>query len=450
MGSKYSGYVSDKLDLSSLQVAVLMGGLGSRLGKQTANTPKPLILVNGTPFFEYEFKLLLKKGFRKFIFLVGYRAYMIEEYFGDGSRYGKDIQISYSYDGEELLGTGGAVVKALPLLEKDFMLIYADSFMDIDYFEVVYRYFEGKERGQNSLMTVMENGNRFDKSNVVFRDGELLSYNKKTPTPDMQYIDYGIEVFSKEIFQNLTQGIKIDLADIQTQLVESGTCVGCEVTHRFYEIGTSASLEEFRKYIGERFEVPHPACFIDRDGVINEIVLNENTEQLDSPMNVEEFRFCPNTMEGLKRLSTAGYLLFIVTNQPSAAKGKTTLADIYDINTYIVKKAQKENIDILEISMCPHHPTGSAGAKEKFLIRKCECRKPAAGLITSIMDKYNIDVSASYMIGDSYTDILAGKSVNLKTAFIGDYKCDVCSRLEYNRPDLISKDLLELAKKITG
>lgn len=448
MKSKYFGYSKDTLVLASLQVVVLMGGLGSRLGQQTANTPKPLILVNGTPFFEYEFKLLLKSGFRKFLFLVGYRAYMIEEYFGDGSRYGQDVQISYSYDGEELLGTGGAVVKALPLLENDFMLIYADSFMDINYFEVVYRYFEGKERGRNSLMTVMENSDRFDKSNVVFQDGEILVYNKKTPTPEMQYIDYGIEVFSKEIFQNFNLGIKIDLADFQTQLVENGMCVGCEETHRFYEIGTADSLAEFTKYIRERFEKPHPACFIDRDGVINEIVFNENTEQLDSPMNVEELIFCPNAMEGLKKLAEAGYLLFIVTNQPAAAKGKTTLADIYDINTNIVKTAQEKNIQVMEVSMCPHHPVGTADAKEKFLIKKCECRKPAVGLITSILDKYNIDLTASYMIGDSYTDILAGKNAHLRTAFIGDYKCDVCSRLKYNKPDLVGKDLFELAKKI--
>ena len=174
MKSRYAGCRKDRLELVELQVAVLMGGMGSRLGQQTANIPKPLLPINGTPFFEYELKLLLKAGFRKFVFLVGYRAHMIEEYFGDGSKYGEDIHITYSYDGEELLGTGGAVVRALPLLEDNFMLIYADSFMDIDYYEVVYRYFEGRERGKNSLMTVMENGNRFDRSNAVFKDGEIL------------------------------------------------------------------------------------------------------------------------------------------------------------------------------------------------------------------------------------------------------------------------------------
>ena len=329
MKSKYAGYEKNILDLASLQVAVLMGGLGSRLGQQTVGMPKPLLPINGMPFFEYEFKLLFKNGFRKFVFLVGYRANMIEEYFGDGSRYGADVHIDYSYDGEVLLGTGGAVARALPLLEDDFMLIYADSFMDIDYFEVAYRYFEGKGCGKNALMTVMENGDRYDKSNVVFKDGNILVYDKAKTVSDMRYIDYGIEVFSRAVFENLKIGVKIDLSDIQKRLVEKGMCTGCEVTHRFYEIGTPGSLAEFTGYAKERFDVPHPACFVDRDGVINEIVFNEDTEQLDSPMNISGFSFCRNAVEGLKILADAGYLLFVATNQPAAAKGKAVLADIY-------------------------------------------------------------------------------------------------------------------------
>jgi len=442
----------DKLSCEDLQVVVLMGGLGSRLKEQTISCPKPLVPIHGKPFFEYELTLLLQAGFKKFVFLVGYRAGMIEAYFGDGSRYGKDISIKYSYDGERLLGTGGAVIRALPLLEEDFMLVYADSFMDVDYFRIMYCYFRGKAAGMKALMTVMENGNRFDKSNVAYSDGEIKVYDKKNTTADMSCIDYGIEVFAKEVFEPLAEGGKervADLSDIQKRLVEEKKCAACEETHRFYEIGTPASLAEFTEYAGKRFMEPNGACFIDRDGVINEIVFNEDTEQLDSPLSVSQFRFLPGAVEGLKELSESGMALFIVSNQPAAAKGKVTLSELYDINLFMVKELMKEGIEIAEVLICPHHPVGSSRTKEKFLIRKCGCRKPEPGLLLRIMKKYNIDVKRSYMIGDAYTDMLAGRNAGVKTAFVGDYKCDVCGRLDFAKPDIIGRNLLEVAGEIS-
>ncbi len=441
----------ENLNCADLQVVVLMGGLGSRLKEQTVSCPKPLVPIHGKPFFEYELMLLLQAGFQKFVFLVGYRASMIEEYFGDGSRYGKDISIQYSYDGEKLLGTGGAVIRALPLLEDDFLLVYADSFMDVDYFQIMYRYYTGKIKGKKALMTVMENGNRFDKSNVIYRDGEIKVYDKKNITVEMSYIDYGIEVFAKEVFASLAEPGKeavVDLSDIQKRLVEEEMCIACEETHRFYEIGTPASLSEFTEYVKKRFMEPHAACFLDRDGVINEIVYNEDTEQLDSPLSIPEFCFLPGVIEGLKKLSGSGMELFVVSNQPAAAKGKATLAALYDINTFMVKELLKEGVEIAEVLICPHHPAGSSRTKEKFLVRKCGCRKPEPGLLLQIMKKHNIDAEHSYMIGDAYTDMLAGRNAGVKTAFVGDYKCDVCGRLKYAKPDVIGRNLLEVAEEI--
>lgn len=442
---------AERLSCADLQVVVLMGGLGSRLKERTVSCPKPLVPIHGKPFFEYELNLLLQSGFKKFVFLVGYRANMIEEYFGDGGRYGKDISIRYSYDGEQLLGTGGAVIRALPLLEEDFMLVYADSFMDVDYFQIMYRYFAGKSAGIKALMTVMENADRFDKSNVIFKDGEIKVYDKKNIVSEMTYIDYGIEIFSREVFADFekSSGEKIvDLSDIQRELVEKKSCVACEVTHRFYEIGTPVSLKEFTDYAEKRFRNSHGVCFLDRDGVINEIIFNEDTEQLDSPLSVSQVRFLPGAVEGLKKLCESGMELFVVTNQPAAAKGKTTLSKLYDINTFIVKELRKKGIEIAEVSVCPHHPAGSDATKEKFLIQECDCRKPGAGLLMNVMRKHRIDPSCSYMIGDSYTDMLAGRTAGVKTAFIGDYKCDVCGRLQHIKPDIIGKDLLEVAGKI--
>ena len=171
-----------------MQVVVLMGGLGTRLKEFTADTPKSLVGVEGNPFFDYQLDLMQLWGFRKFVFLIGYRANMIEDHYGDGSDRG--ISIQYCYDGEELLGTGGAVRRAYDFLESDFILMYGDSFMDIDFEETLYRYEHGKKNGIQGLMTVLKNNNQFDKSNVVVRDGQLVLYDKHHAIPEMDYIDY--------------------------------------------------------------------------------------------------------------------------------------------------------------------------------------------------------------------------------------------------------------------
>lgn len=436
------------MDPKDVQVVVLMGGLGSRLGDITANQPKPLVPIHGKPFFEYELKLLLQSGFRKFLFLVGYRSEMIEQYFGDGSRYGEDISIRYSYDGETLLGTGGAVVRASSMLEDEFLLIYGDSFMDVDYSEILYRYWRGKQDGKQGLMTVLKNEGRFDASNVRMVGGEILSYKKGISDPSYDYIDYGIEIFQKKVFETLPTDVRIDLAAIQEQLVNEKKMAVCEVYRRFYEIGSLISLREFREYASQRFHTKRQAVFLDRDGVINEICCNEDTGQLDSPLQVDELTIMPQVGEAIKNFKKAGFYVFVVTNQPAAAKGKTTLGELYCMNHMMVDRLEMSGSYIDDVAMCPHHPKGSTQATERFLIHPCKCRKPETGLIDGIVGKYAIDINHSWMVGDSYTDIQAGRKAGLRTAFIGDYKCDVCARLQYDKPDVIAANLYDAAMQI--
>ena len=428
---------------ADVQVVVLMGGLGTRLKNYTKECPKSLVDVCGRPFFDYQLDLMMAWGFAKFLFLIGYRADMIEEYYGDGSSRG--ISIKYSYDGEKLLGTGGAVRSALDFLEDDFLLIYGDSFMDIDYAETIYRYHKGKETGARALMTVLRNNDRFDKSNVVMKDGALVLYDKHEPCPDMEYIDYGVSMFERSLFSGYAEDEAFDLAGIQHELSLKGEMTAQVVTKRFYEIGSPESLAEFSSYVNKRFNESHPAVFVDRDGVINEIVWNDDTEQLDSPMKVSQFAFLPGAAEAIKRIKEKGYYVFVVTNQPGAAKGKTSLSTLYDINTYMIDELSRQGAEIDDLFMCPHYPKELPATKEKFLIRKCNCRKPEPGLIYRAMRKYSIDMSASYMIGDSCTDITAGSAVGLATVFIGDLKCDLCKKLGDVSPDIIASDLLDAA-----
>ena len=431
---------------SDVQVVVLMGGLGTRLKDYTKECPKSLVKVGDRPFFDYQLDLLIAWGFKKFVFLIGYRADMIEEYYGDGSS--RDISIQYSYDGEKLLGTGGAVRRALSFLEDDFLLIYGDSFMDIDYAETLYRYERGKKSGSRALMTVLNNNNRFDKSNVVMKGRDLVLYDKHNPTPEMNCIDYGVCMYERSLFEQYEEGVSFDLADIQHDLSVKHQMVAQIVTKRFYEIGSPGSLAEFTAYAKKRFTEQHPAVFVDRDGVINKIVWNDDIEQLDSPMKVEQFEFLPGVSDALKTFQEKGYYIFVVTNQPGAAKGKTSLATLYDINSYMIDALSKEGVDIDDLFMCPHYPKELPTTREKFLIKKCNCRKPEPGLIYRAMRKYGIDMSSSYMIGDSCSDVVAGSAVGLKTIFLGDLKCDLCKKLGDISPTYIAADLASAAQLI--
>ncbi|MCR4908498.1 MAG: HAD-IIIA family hydrolase [Lachnospiraceae bacterium] len=431
-----------------MQAVVLMGGLGTRLGERTKAHPKSMIRVEGIPFFDYELFLLKRSGFTDFLFLTGFGSEEIEAYYGDGSSMG--VRIRYSRDGEKLLGTGGAVRRACELLEEEFLLLYGDSFMDIDYAETLERYNEAEKNGATCLMTVMKNAGRFDKSNCVVRDGKLVCYDKENPLPEMDYIDYGVSIYKKSLFAEIPEGEAFDIASLQKTEAAAGRCGVHIVNHRFYEIGRPESLKECGEYIKNRFYEAHPAVFLDRDGVINEIVYNEDTELLDSPLRPSEFVFRPGVKEALRLIREKGYYVFVVTNQPAAAKGKAKLLTLMDINTAFAGELAEEGIDIEAVYTCFHHPTGAGGTGrgDRRLIRDCDCRKPKTGLIFKGREAYNLDWENSFMVGDSATDIEAGRSAGLKTALIGDLKCDICARLNYCRPDGIYSDLLSFAKSI--
>lgn len=480
--------------MKDVQVVVMMGGVGSRLGDIVADCPKPMLPAGkglpglavmrdnesvgaagstsgGTeekstgenagfagennelcksdevPFFEYELRLLIVAGFRKFLFCTGYLSTEIEDYFGGGEKFGVDIkyQKDTSEEGKtKLLGTGGALRHAYPRLEEDFLLVYADSFMDIDYREVVYRYFEAKKDGALSLMTLLHNGGRFDRSNVLYRDGNLILYDKENISSDMDHIDYGVNMFSRSVLEGHEDGEKFDLSVIQHELSLEGKLKGLVVDRRFYEIGRPEPYREFIDYASGRFEEPVKAAFLDRDGVLNEIVYNDDTELLDSPMTPDELRLIDGAAEAVARLKDAGYYVFIVTNQPAAAKGKTSLGNIFDIN----KKLKTLIPGIDDIFVCFHHPKGSEYSRERGLIGECACRKPKTGLINEAVSKYAVDMGASFMAGDSYTDMICARTAGLKSVFIGDLKCDICARLEYIKPDIVALDLARAVDRI--
>lgn len=227
-----------------LPVAILAGGLATRLRPITETIPKALVEVAGRPFIEWQLDYLYKEGIRQVVLCVGYLGQAIETLIGDGRQFG--LSVKYSYDGPALLGTGGALKKAMPLLSDAFFIFYGDSYLPINFGEVEARF---RKQNRLALMTVLKNVGRWDKSNVLFSGGCLQEYNKTAPSAEMDYIDYGLGVMSAVVLRNYPDNEPFDLADVYHKLSHDNQLAGFEVFERFYEIGSVEGLQETEKFL---------------------------------------------------------------------------------------------------------------------------------------------------------------------------------------------------------
>lgn len=224
--------------MSLYPAVVLAGGLATRLHPATVTIPKSLVEVAGEPFVAHQLRLLKSKGIGRAILCVGHLREQVQAFTGDGSRFG--LQVSYSADGPLLLGTAGAIRKALPLLPPRFFVIYGDSYLTADY-AAAQQFFDAS--GRSALMTVYRNDDRFDRSNVEFDGREILVYDKVRRTERMRHIDYGLGIFNRVVFERMGEG-RQDLAAVYQELLQAGDLSALEVTERFYETGSFAGIAE--------------------------------------------------------------------------------------------------------------------------------------------------------------------------------------------------------------
>ena len=232
-----------------LPVAILAGGLATRLHPLTETIPKALVEVAGKPFILRQLDYLRRQGVSRVVLCVGFLGERIEAVVGDGSNRG--LTVSYSQDWPKLMGTGGALRQALPLLDSQFLVLYGDSYLPID-FSSVEQTFLGS--GKSALMTVQRNADQWDKSNVLFLDNVIVEYNKRAPSPAMRHIDYGLGAISAQVLAGEDTTEPFDLADIYHRLSLSGELAGYEVNERFYEIGTHKGLAEAADFFRGRGE----------------------------------------------------------------------------------------------------------------------------------------------------------------------------------------------------
>lgn len=229
--------------LGTIPVAILAGGLATRLRPITEKIPKSLVPVAGRPFLAHQLELLHARDIRRAVLCIGYLGEMIQKDFGN-EKFG--VKLEYSFDGPKLLGTGGAIKRAVPLLGEEFFVLYGDSYLPIDYAPIADFFHRS---GKQGLMTVFRNEGKFDTSNVVFTDGEIKVYDKKNKLPEMQHIDYGLSLFKASVFDAYAPDQVFDLAEVMGRLVREKQLAGFEVPERFYEIGSPAGLAELESLL---------------------------------------------------------------------------------------------------------------------------------------------------------------------------------------------------------
>lgn len=230
----------------SFPIAILAGGLATRLRPLTEKIPKALLNINGKPFIEHQLRLLQNQGVRQVVICAGFLGEMIQDFVKDGASFG--LSVKYSFDGDVLLGTAGALKKAIPLLGQDFLVIHGDSYLTCDFQAVQNAY---QKIQKPALMTVFRNDDQWDKSNIQFENGEIINYDKINRTSAMRYIDYGLGVFNQKAFDLVPDNQPYDLAVLFQNLLKNKQ-LGCfEVKQRFYEIGSLTGIEDLNQYFND-------------------------------------------------------------------------------------------------------------------------------------------------------------------------------------------------------
>ena len=434
--------------MKNIDVAVIMaGGKGSRLRSITNDEiPKPMVPVNGKPLLEYQVDKLKAYGIKKIVMIVGHLGEKIEDHFKDGKDFGVDIDYIFE---KEPLGTAGAFYYLKDKIDnKDFLLIFGDVFFDLDFDRMEAFHFK------NSALTTLlahPNGHPYDSDLIQMDDnGKVVGFDSKHNVRDYWYdnmVNAGMYVINRELMDLVKEPIKTDFEkDILANQVKLGANIYAYHSPEYVkDVGTvdriNATVEELKSGLiqSKNLKNKQRAIFLDRDGTMN--VSKGFISKAD------DLELIPGTIEAIKDINKSGALAIVITNQPVIARGECSFEELHNIHNKLKTLLGEKGAFVDDIFYCPHHPDKGFEGEVPELKFDCECRKPKTGMIEEAVEKYNIDLSKSYMVGDSTMDLEmarnAGiKSVLVNTGFAGNDG-------KYDRScDIEAEDLLDAVEKI--
>lgn len=408
-----------------MKVVIMAGGRGTRITSVASDIPKPMIKIGDKPVLEHELECLKSQGFTDIIITVSHLGHIIMDYFGDGNKIspatGKPfgVHIEYYFE-KEPLGNAGALFKIKDKLANDFLLLNADALFDVD-----FNRFVDYHRQHGALVTLFAHANDHPYDSgllVVDKDNYVQQWLTKEDSRPQYYrniVNGGLHVISPKVLNVEINTPKVDLdRQILKPLAGTGKMLCYDSPEYAKDMGTPeryyAACADYksRKIQGKNLRNKQKAIFLDRDGTINKYV-----GYLRTP---EQFELLDGVGEAIRKINLSGYLAIVVTNQPVIARGEVTVDGLQEIHNKMETMLGKEGAYLDGVYYCPHHPDkGFAGEVEELKI-VCECRKPKAGLLLQAAKDFNIDLSQSWMIGDSENDVLAGRNAGCKTALIGE------------------------------
>jgi mannose-1-phosphate guanylyltransferase / phosphomannomutase len=400
------------------QAVILCGGLGTRMGDLVKEVPKPMLPVAGRPVLEHTVQLLKAQGIKSILFAAGYKGEVIQDHFGDGEAFGMNIETVIE---DKQMGTSGALTLLAGKLQDNFLVLYGDEFIDLDLTPMLQLHHE-----KQPLATILTRPSTHPwDAHLVQTDetGRITEFIRKRQEGRL-YKNLGngaIYVLSKVILDLIPLDTKSGFAEdifpkalAQGELLQSWT-----LEHGFIkDLASPERLAAVEKYLRNKKEIeearvrrkPITAVFLDRDGV-----LNADTVHIHTP---EQLVMLPDAAKAVKLLNDNGLKTIVVTNQPVLARGLCNERVLQEIHQKLRSELAKEHAVLDAIYYCPHHPETHHADGVEMLRRACDCRKPSPGMLLQAKDDHNLDLGACVMIGDSSSDIQAGRRAGVRTILL--------------------------------
>jgi histidinol-phosphate phosphatase family protein len=434
------------LEGSACTVAILAGGMGTRLKSRTGAIPKPMALVCGKPVLEHLINLCATHGFLTIALLVHHEHQVISDYFGDGSNWG--VRLTYCIE-QEARGTAGALNDALPVLAERFLVLYGDTYADVDLNRIWSWH---HTRKADATLFLHPNDHPADSDIVELDpDGSVTAIHPYPHEPSLVFrnlVNAALYVFERAaLVDSLPTAGKADIAKhtLNALLAKGSRVVGYVSPEYIKDMGTPDRLDKVERDVREGMAARlsgrglRTAIFLDRDGTINVEV-----SHLSSP---DQLTLIPGAGEAIRAINRSGALAVVVTNQPVLARGDVDWRGMEAIHAQLDKLLGEEGAYIDRLYLCPHHPDTGFEGEVLSLKKICECRKPASGLIEQAVADLGIAIQQSWMIGDSTADIVAGNNIGLQTILVrtgnagkdGKYTCT---------PDFVVSDIKAAVSRI--
>lgn len=421
---------------NKIKTVIMAGGKGTRIADIINDVPKPMIKIENKPVLEHIIECLKLQGYTEIIITISYLGDTIKNYFKDG----KDFGVSIEYFNEEKpLGNAGALYEIKDKLTEDFLLLNADSIINVDFDRLVSYHKE-----KNAYATILTHPTTHpedcglvvvDEDNVVTN---WLTKEDERPEYFKNRVNSGIHVINKKLLDKRPDTEKVDLdRQILKPLTREGKLFAYDSPEYVRDMGTPERFEMVKKDFknnvisNKNLNIKQKAIFLDRDGTIN--------KHVGFLKDINDFELIDGVCEAIKLINESGYLAIVITNQPVVARGDVTIEELNNIHNKMETLLSKKGAYLDGIYYCPHHPERGFDNEIKELKIECDCRKPKPGLILKASKDFNIDLSLSWMIGDAKNDILAGKNAGCKTALIGN---------ENFNQDITSKNLLDAIRKV--